>query len=62
VVTRGRTVIAIVHRLHTARDADRIAVLDAGKVTELGTHEELLAAGAGYAALWRSWQDPSDPG
>jgi ABC-type multidrug transport system fused ATPase/permease subunit len=61
-VTRGRTVIAIVHRLHTARDADRVAVLDAGKVTELGTHEELLAAGAGYAALWHSWQDPSDPG
>ncbi|HTU72953.1 MAG TPA: ABC transporter ATP-binding protein [Trebonia sp.] len=61
-VTRGRTVIAIVHRLHTARDADRVAVLDAGKVAELGTHEELLAAGAGYAALWRSWQEPGDPG
>ena len=61
-VTRGRTVIAIVHRLHTARDADRVAVLDAGKVTELGTHEELLAADAGYAALWRSWQEPGDPG
>lgn len=61
-VTRGRTVIAIVHRLHTARDADRVAVLDAGQVTELGTHEELLAADAGYAALWRSWQDPGDPG
>jgi ABC-type multidrug transport system fused ATPase/permease subunit len=61
-VARGRTVIAIVHRLHTARDADRVAVLDAGQVTETGTHEELVAAGAGYAALWRSWQDPGDPG
>jgi ABC-type multidrug transport system fused ATPase/permease subunit len=61
-ITRGRTVIAIVHRLHTALEADRVALLDAGKVIELGTHEELLAAGAGYTALWRSWQDPGDPG
>jgi ABC-type multidrug transport system fused ATPase/permease subunit len=55
-VVRGRTVIAVVHRLHTAQDADRIAVLEDGRVTELGTHEELLEAGAGYAALWRAWQ------
>jgi ABC-type multidrug transport system fused ATPase/permease subunit len=54
--TRGRTVIAIVHRLHTAQDADRIAVLDDGRITELGTHDELLGSGGGYAALWHAWQ------
>ncbi|MYS19513.1 ATP-binding cassette domain-containing protein [Streptomyces sp. SID4948] len=52
---RGRTVIAIAHRLHTAHDADRIAVMAAGVVTELGTHDALVAAGGGYAALWRTW-------
>ena len=54
-VLQGRTVIAIAHRLQTAHDADRVAVMDAGMVTELGTHEELVAAGGIYAALWRSW-------
>lgn len=55
-VTSGRTVIAIVHRLHTARDADRIAVLDDGRIAESGSHDELLGNDAGYAALWRAWQ------
>ncbi|MFD8705800.1 ABC transporter ATP-binding protein [Kitasatospora sp. NPDC059648] len=54
-VLKERTVIAIAHRLHTAHDADRVAVMDGGRVTELGSHDELLAAGGGYAALWKSW-------
>jgi ATP-binding cassette subfamily C protein len=51
----GRTVVAIAHRLHTAHDADRVAVLQDGCVTELGTHDVLLEAGGAYAALWRTW-------
>ena len=54
-VLEGRTVIAIAHRLQTAHDADRVAVMDAGSITELGTHEELVALNGTYAALWRSW-------
>ncbi|MFF3465405.1 ABC transporter ATP-binding protein [Streptomyces sp. NPDC002619] len=59
-VLEGRTVIAIAHRLHTAHDADRVAVMEDGRLTELGTHDELVAAGRAYAALWRTWHgDPS---
>jgi ATP-binding cassette, subfamily C, bacterial len=54
-VLGGRTVIAIAHRLHTAHDADRVAVLEDGRVTELGTHHDLVADGRAYAELWRSW-------
>lgn len=54
-VLAGRTVIAIAHRLNSAHDADRVAVLDQGEVTELGSHDELIAADGAYAALWRSW-------
>ncbi|MFD4789750.1 ABC transporter ATP-binding protein [Streptomyces sp. NPDC058459] len=54
-VLAGRTVIAIAHRLHTAHDADRVAVMEDGLVTELGTHDELVAADGAYAALWRTW-------
>ena len=55
-VVTSRTVIAIAHRLHTAPDADRVAVVEDGRVSELGSHDELLALGGSYAALWESWQ------
>ncbi|MGI5147538.1 ABC transporter ATP-binding protein [Plantactinospora sp. CA-294935] len=54
-VLRGRTVIAIAHRLHSAHDADRVAVVEDGRITELGPHADLVAADGSYAALWRSW-------
>ncbi|MEV0000904.1 ABC transporter ATP-binding protein [Micromonospora sp. NPDC050980] len=54
-VLHGRTVIAIAHRLFSAHDADRVAVVSDGRITELGTHDELVAANGSYAALWRSW-------
>ncbi|HEY0216113.1 MAG TPA: ABC transporter ATP-binding protein, partial [Cellulomonas sp.] len=55
-VLEGRTVVAIAHRLHTAHDADRVAVVDAGRITEIGPHDDLVAADGDYASLWRSWQ------
>lgn len=51
----GRAVVAIAHRLHTAHDADRIAVVIDGRIAELGSHDELVAADGEYAALWRAW-------
>ncbi|MBA3842943.1 MAG: ABC transporter ATP-binding protein [Actinobacteria bacterium] len=54
-VLEGRTVVAIAHRLHTAHDADRVAVVEHGLLEEIGTHDELVARGGSYAALWDSW-------
>ncbi|MFD6950147.1 multidrug ABC transporter ATP-binding protein [Nocardiopsis sp. TSRI0078] len=54
-VLSGRTVVAIAHRLHTAHDADRIAVVEDGLISELGGHDELTARGGSYASLWRAW-------
>ncbi|WP_405070307.1 ABC transporter ATP-binding protein/permease [Kribbella sp. NBC_01510] len=54
-VLAGRTVVAIAHRLHTAHDADVIAVVEDGRIVELGGHDELVDAQGPYAALWHSW-------
>jgi ATP-binding cassette, subfamily B, bacterial len=55
-VVEGRTVIIIAHRLSTAERADRVVVMDAGRVVEVASHDELVAQGERYARLWASWQ------
>ncbi len=53
-LTRGRTSFVIAHRLATVRDSDLIVVMDRGRIAERGTHDELVAAGGIYAAMWRA--------
>ncbi|MFI5890620.1 ABC transporter ATP-binding protein [Actinoplanes sp. NPDC051513] len=60
-VLHGRTVVAIAHRLFSAHDADRVAVVEDGRITELGSHDELVAANGPYASLWRSWHGERTP-
>jgi ATP-binding cassette, subfamily B, bacterial len=55
-VAHGRTTIVIAHRLQTARTADRIVVLGAGRVIEAGPHDDLLAAGGKYASMWKAFE------
>ena len=65
-VAEGRTMITIAHRLSTAERADRVAVLDGGRLVEIASHDELLERNDHYARLWASWQaglgDGEEPG
>ena len=55
-VAEGRTVITIAHRLSTAQRADRVAVMEHGRLVEVASHDELVEQGDRYARLWASWQ------
>jgi ATP-binding cassette subfamily B protein len=55
-VAEGRTVVTIAHRLSTAERADRVAVMEQGRVVEVAAHDELVEHGDRYARLWASWQ------
>ena len=56
VLLEGRTAIVIAHRLQTAKRADRVVVVDAGRITEVGSHDDLVAAGGAYAQLSAVWE------
>jgi ATP-binding cassette subfamily B protein len=55
VLLQGRTAILIAHRLTTAMKADRIVVVEAGRIVESGTHDALVAAGGRYSHLYDAW-------
>ena len=57
-LSEGRTVIAIAHRLSTAERADRVVVVDGGRIVEVGHHRDLVGAQGAYTSLHRSWVGP----
>lgn len=59
VALRGRTVVQVSHRLDTARRADRVVLVDGGRIAEAGHHDDLVGGDGPYAALWRSWAAPA---
>ncbi|MET0977284.1 MAG: ABC transporter ATP-binding protein, partial [Paeniglutamicibacter terrestris] len=54
-ITRGRTAVVVAHRLSQAAQADRILVMEDGRIVEQGSHNTLLTAGGTYASLWAAW-------
>lgn len=57
--TRGRTTLVVAHRLTQSASADRVVVLEHGRILEQGPHDELVAGGGRYAQLWAAWQGAS---
>jgi ATP-binding cassette subfamily B protein len=60
VLLQNRTAILIAHRLSTAMRADRVVVVDLGRIVEVGTHSELVAAGGRYAEMYATWVRQAD--
>lgn len=58
-IVRGRAALVVAHRLTQSQQADRVLVMDSGRVVEQGTHDDLVAAGGTYARLWQAWSGRS---